>query len=110
VLAHVPLVGRFANLVVATDGGNDTVNRGLMAESGANPFAHAHGAGFRAVYDLSDLARSRFVIATGQSGNPLSAHYGDMVERWRDGGHVTIATDREAARRRAVSTLVITPK
>jgi penicillin amidase len=110
VLAHVPLVGRFANLVVATDGGNDTVNRGLMAESGANPFAHAHGAGFRAVYDLSDLARSRFVIATGQSGNPLSPHYGDMVERWRDGGHVTIATDKEAARRRAVSTLVITPK
>jgi penicillin amidase len=110
VLTHVPLAGRFADLDVATDGGNDTVNRGLMAESGANPFAHAHGAGFRAVYDLADLARSRFVIATGQSGNPLSPHYGDMVERWRDGGHVTIATDKETARQRAVSTLVIKPK
>jgi penicillin amidase len=110
VLTHVPLAGRFADLDVATDGGNDTVNRGLMAESGANPFAHAHGAGFRAVYDLADLARSRFVLATGQSGNPLSPHYGDMVERWRDGGHVTIATDKETARQRAVSTLVIKPK
>jgi penicillin amidase len=110
VLTHVPLAGRFANLDVATDGGNDTVNRGLMAESGANPFAHAHGAGFRAVYDLADLARSGFVIATGQSGNPLSPHYGDMVERWRDGRHVTIATDKETARQRAVSTLTLMPK
>jgi penicillin amidase len=50
------------------------------------------------------------VIATGQSGNPLSPHYGDMVERWRDGRHVTIATDKETARQRAVSTLTLMPK
>lgn len=110
VFTHVPLLGRLADLAIESDGGNDTVNRGLTAEAGANPFAHTHGAGFRAVYDLADLSRSRFIIATGQSGNPLSPHYGDMLQRWRDGGHVEIATDRDTARRRAASILTIAPK
>lgn len=107
---HVPLLDRLANIAIETDGGNDTVNRGLTAEQGDNPFEHTHGAGFRAVYDLADLARSRFVIATGQSGNPLSPHYRDQLERWRDGGHVEIATTRDAARQRAASVLTLAPR
>jgi penicillin amidase len=110
VFAHVPLLGRLAQLSIETGGGNDTVNRGQTSGTGTNPFAHTHGAGFRAVYDLADLSRSLFIIATGQSGNPLSPHYGDMMERWRDGGHVEIATSRDAARKRAESILVLAPK
>ncbi len=53
--SHVPLLDRFADLAIETDGGNDTVNRGLTAGHGRNPFDHVHGAGFRAVYDLADL-------------------------------------------------------
>ena len=66
------------------------------------PFAHIHGAGFRAVYDLGDLDRSRFVIATGQSGNPLSPHYRDFLQRWRDGGTVRMPAAPEGAVRRLV--------
>ena len=110
VFAHLPLLGRIAQLGIETDGGNDTVNRGLTAGNGPNPFAHTHGAGYRAVYDLSDLSLSRFVIATGQSGNPLSPHYADMLERWRDGGHVERAAGRDAARERAESVLTLAPQ
>ena len=106
---HIPLLDRFADLAIETDGGDNTVNRGLTAGHGRNPFAHVHGAGFRAVYDLSDLGRSRFIIATGQSGNPLSPHYRDLMKRWRDGASFEIAADRETARRQAVATLTITP-
>ena len=107
---HVPPLDRLANIMIETDGGNDTINRGLTAERGPNPFEHGFGAGFRAVYDLADLARSRFVIATGQSGNPLSPHYRDQLERWRDGGHIEIATTRDAARRQAASVLTLAPR
>jgi penicillin amidase len=30
------------------------------------------------------------MIATGQSGNPFSPHYGDLATRWRDGIYVIL--------------------
>jgi penicillin amidase len=83
-----PIFGRIAvlrwlaDLRIPADGGNDTVNRGAMRVADvADPFADIHGPGYRAVYDLADPAASRFVIATGQSGNPLSPHYSDFLQR-----------------------------
>ncbi|HYD31548.1 MAG TPA: penicillin acylase family protein, partial [Azospirillaceae bacterium] len=74
-----------------------------------NPFAHSHGAGFRGVYDLDNLTNSRFIIATGQSGNPLSAHWGNLVQRWRDGGHVLLAGSAEDVAANGLGTLTLTP-
>ena len=56
------------------------------------PFADIHGPGLRAVYDLADLDQSLFVIATGQSGNPLSPYYRDFVRLWRDGSMVALGS------------------
>jgi penicillin amidase len=42
------------------------------------------------VYDLADLDRSLFVVAPGQSGNPLSSHAADFLRRWRDGATITL--------------------
>ena len=52
-----------------------------------------HGPGYRGVYDLADLDRSRFITAPGQSGNPLSPHAADLLTRWRDGGTITIGRE-----------------
>ncbi|MBC7953026.1 MAG: penicillin acylase family protein [Rhodospirillaceae bacterium] len=81
VLSQIPLVGKLANSQIATDGDDFTVNRGTYLPKS---FRHLHGAGLRVVYDLADLSKSRFIIATGQSGNPLSRHYDDMISAWRD--------------------------
>ena len=68
------------------------MNRGGARFSGPmeSRFADVHGAGFRAVYDLADLDNSRFMIATGQSGNPLSPLYGSLAQRWRDGDYLRL--------------------
>ncbi len=58
-----------------------------------------HGPGYRGVYDLADLDRSRFIAAPGQSGNPLSRHARDLLRRWRDGGTVTLGPDAPAVDR-----------
>jgi len=85
-----PLIGEIADISIASDGGDFTVNRGATTVSNPEtPFDHIHGAGLRVIYDLSDLSKSRFMIATGQSGNPLSGHYRDLVEDWRDGRYMT---------------------
>ncbi len=85
ILGRVPVLKHFANLEIASDGDDYTVSRGTyLPDAKATSFPQVHGAGLRAVFDLGDLANSRFVISTGQSGHPLSRHYADMMEAWRD--------------------------
>ncbi len=95
IFTGLPLLGGLADLAIATDGGSYTVNRGASRIADPeHPFAHVHGPGYRAIYDLSDLAQSRFMIATGQSGNPLSSHYGDLLRDWRDGRYMRLGLKR----------------
>jgi penicillin amidase len=91
VWSRVPLLGALLRQAVETDGDNFTVNRGTpRMDFQSAVFPDVHGPGLRAIFDLADLDRSRFIIAGGQSGNPLSPHYTDQIERWRDGGYVEL--------------------
>lgn len=97
-LGRIPVLRDLVNITLPSDGGDDTINRGQVGRSRNDDplnFSHAHGAGYRAVYDLADLANSRLMIATGQSGHPFSPHYQDLAESWRDGGARTLAGSRE---------------
>ena len=102
VLGRVPAIGRLFTSRVAVPGDDSTLDR----QGGRAPdFDSVHGASYRAVYDLADLARSRFVVAPGQSGNPLSAHARDFISRWRDGATVTLGAQPE----RVTATLRLMP-
>lgn len=91
----IPFVRTLTDMALPSDGGMFTVNRGGTRLAGDRPvFRHGFGAGLRALFDLSDLDRSRFMIATGQSGNPMSPLYGNLVQRWRDGLYVTLQPRR----------------
>lgn len=98
VFGYIPIVEGMTSYEVETDGGQDTVNRGgsNFAAPAPEAYRHRHGPTLRVVYDLADLDRSTFTIATGQSGNLLSEHYGDFAQRWADGDAVVLvggATD-----------------
>lgn len=88
-LGRLPGIGDIFNRYIPTSGGDRTLNRGASPRaSGANSlFPHVHGAGFRAVHELSERP-SRYMIAVGQSGNPLSDNYDDLLENWRDGRYI----------------------
>ena len=108
ILRHVPVIGGLFGFPVETGGGSYTVNRGgARVDTEADQrFEHVHGPGLRAVYDLADLDNSRFMIATGQSGNPLSPLYGSLAKRWRDGVYVKlVGSEKEPAHR-----LILNPR
>lgn len=106
----MPPFGDLLGVRLAIDGGNDTPLRAASRLADPDePFAAVHGAGFRAVYDLTDLTASRFIIAGGQSGNPFSSHWTDMVETWMAGGGVKLAGDRATLRRDADTRLESLP-
>ncbi len=93
VFGRVPLVADALSLATETDGWDDTVNRGGTVLGWSDPnrmFQHRHGAALRALFDLSNLDQSLFMIAPGQSDNPLSPYYGNFVTRWRDGHYVKL--------------------
>jgi penicillin G amidase len=87
---YIPVLAPMTRLSAPVGGDDFTVQRGTFVERTPGFFPNLHGAGMRAVYDLSDLAASRFVISTGQSGNPLSSHWGDFLELWRKGESITL--------------------
>ncbi|NKC29284.1 penicillin acylase family protein [Falsiroseomonas selenitidurans] len=85
-LRFVPLLGAATRLEAATGGDGETISRGGMRGSGTNPFLHQHGAGLRAVFDLADPDGTLAIIATGQSGHPLSDNFASLLQRWQEGG------------------------
>ena len=103
--ARQVVLGRLFNIRVASGGDSVTVNVGHFRPGDRRPFASTHAAGYRAIYDLADLDRSRFVAATGQSGNPLSRHYRDLTELWASGQSVAIERAPESYRQEAIGEL-----
>jgi penicillin G amidase len=92
-LDQVPFLGDWLFEPLETDGDDYTLNRGTPSidyEADEPVFPHVHGASMRAVFDFSNLENSRFMIAGGQSGNPFSPHYRDLLVRWRDHRYVTM--------------------
>ncbi len=82
---RIPLIGGLLAIRVPNGGGPSTINAAAYAwDAGVDNFPQTSGPSLRAVYDLADLDNSVFIHAPGQSGNPLSPHYDDLVVRWRD--------------------------
>jgi penicillin amidase len=63
----------------------------------------------RSVIDIGDWGASRFVLLGGQSGNPLSPHYGDLVPLYQRGEGVPVHWDDDAVARHSVATLTLVP-
>ena len=110
VLGGVPFVGPLVNVRQSTSGGDHTLLRGRLAAAGPEPFANVHAAAYRGVYDFADPESSVFVIATGQSGHPLSRHYDDLGELWRRGEYVPMTLDPALARAGSVGVTVLEPR
>jgi penicillin amidase len=66
-------------------------------------------AGMRMVIDVGNWSASRFILAAGQSGNPLSPHFVDMFPLWQSGEVVPIAWTEEEVRAAVREEIHLTP-
>jgi len=91
--------------------GGDT---NTVAQAGVPPLAPFENpaaiANHRTVIDLGDPERSRYVLAGGQSGNPLSPHYADLFELWQRGEGVPIPWSHDAVVAATVDRLLLRPE
>jgi penicillin G amidase len=108
ILTNTPL-GRFFDIKIPNGGDAFTVNAARFGIGNEEPFKQTNGPGYRALYDLSDMDNSLFIHTTGQSGNPLSSHYKDFAETWRDGRYIPMTMKREDIEKGKMGTLVLNP-
>jgi len=59
-------------------------------------YRSTHGPSLKAVYDLADRNRSRFIHSSGQSGLPWRTNYGGWLRDWAQGRGVPVWAASEA--------------
>jgi len=104
-----PPLDRLLNLGPFPAGGDSTTVSPMgtrLIDVTGNPRGLAN---LRMVLDVGNWEESVFVLAGGQSGNPLSPHYNDMLTLWQRGEGVAIAWSPEAIARVAHHVLELLP-
>ena len=80
---------------VAKGGDRYTPNVGLYRPE---DFSVKVAPSYRQLIEVKEGGRALFIHAPGQSGNPLSPHYGDLVALWARGEYLKMGLDRPRAR------------
>ena len=62
------------------------------------------------VVDVGNWDENRFALPGGQSGNPLSPHYADLLPFWQRGEVVSIAWSPAKVEQTTASSLRLVPK
>jgi len=105
VFSRIPVLRDWLEVAIPTPGAYDTLNRGPSTiHDDTRPFAQRFGAGLRTITDLASPTDARMVATPGQSGDPLSGHFADLLRRWRDFDWLM------PGRASSVTTLVLVPR
>jgi penicillin amidase len=101
---HHPLAAAFDLPAVPRGGDGNTVD----ATGGAG-YQQQFGASYREVLDLADWDRSLAANVPGQSGQPGSPHYDDLLPLWAEGRYFPLLYSRARIEREAAHRLRLTP-
>ncbi len=72
-------------------------------------FQQIHGASYRQVFDLADWDKGRATSTPGQSGQPGSPHYGDLLPMWAEAQYFPLAYSRRKVDEVTAHRLTLTP-
>jgi len=91
---------------VPRPGDGYTVN----ATGSSSSFAQIVGASYREIFDLSNWDNSVGVNVPGQSGQPGSPHYDDLISLWSTGRYFPLSYSREAVDKQTADVLELKPE
>jgi penicillin amidase len=74
-----------------------------------NSLDQVSGASYREILDLSDWDHSVAVNTPGQSGQPGSPHYSDLLPLWSEGRYFPLLYSREAVEKEVTDRLLLKP-
>jgi penicillin amidase len=77
--------------------------------TGGADFAQTSGASYRQILDLSDWDKSMMTNVPGESGDPSSPHYDDLLAAWARGEYHPMPYSRKAVEAATVERIVLEP-
>ena len=107
VFGEVSPLNSIFNRSIPARGTNFTVN---AASPAYDTLAMDSGASYRHIVDLSNLANSRFIHTTGQSGLAFNPHYDDLIPLWQNVEYLPMRFDRAEIEKSAKNVLELEPK
>lgn len=84
-------------------------NLPTVERSGGAGTVAADGASYREIFDLANWDRSLVINTPGQSGQPGSKFYGNLLQDWADNKYFNLAFSKEAVEKAAAHRLTLTP-
>ena len=103
--SRLPLLADVLTPTIAAPGASDTLDAGAFTLSDeVHPFGARLGPVMRMIVDLAHPEAAQFMVVPGQSGNPLSPHWADLLTPWRDVRYVAFSDDASGGR------LILTPR
>ena len=72
-------------------------------------FEQVEGASYREIMDLSNWDKSVAVNTPGQSGQPGSAHYSDLLSPWSEGRYFPLLYSQDVVEKQSKDKLVLQP-
>ncbi len=74
-----------------------------------NNYEQTHGASFREILDVGNWDGSQGINVPGESGQPGSPHYGDLLPLWIEGNYFPLLYSRPAVEKAATDRLLLEP-
>jgi penicillin amidase len=91
---------------VARPGDGNTVDATGTGNAG---FQQIAGASYREIFDLSNWDNALAINTPGQSGQPGSRHYADLLPLWEAGQYFPLAYSNDAVDQNATDVLTLVP-
>lgn len=99
-----PFAPRYDLPPVARGGDANTLNA-----TGGRDFRQTTGASFRLIVDLADFDRSLAINVPGQSGDPRSPHYANLLPLWAEDGYFPLVYSRKRVEEETAGVLWLEP-
>ena len=111
-MGRLPFVADFLNLNHGPwiwPGTSNSLNASYIVSNSQDGYSTVVGTSWRFVIDFADIVQAKFVLPSGNSGNPMSEHFFDFYDFWRYAGEWKVPLSYDRVKERAVSVLTIKP-
>ena len=88
----------------------EAFNLPTVERSGGAGTVAADGASYREIFDVADWDRSLVINTPGQSGQPGSEFYGNLLQDWVDNKYFNLAFTRGAVDKASAHKLTLKPE
>jgi len=112
-MSVLPILGSFIGLQTNTEsycGTPGTLNASFVTRIDSTTYRSTAGPSMRFIVDFANVDEAAIVLPAGNSGNPMSEHFLDFYDMWKNNERWIVPLSREKIDEKTVSSLMLMPQ